>query len=347
MRPILEADLDHIMAHTTGLWEPLRGQSIFMTGGTGLFGKWLTASFCRANDRLGLGACLYILTRDPSRAQDEATALYRHSSVVLVPGDLRSFAFPDGEFPHVIHAATATKPNGEQLPGWELFEPNLAGTRRLLDFAAQANTKRLLYVSSGAVYGPQPIELHAIPDEYVLAPETKRIDLAYGHSKRVSEFLIFGHANRYRYAACAARCFAFVGPLFPIEGRYAIGNFIRDALKGGPIRVNSGGAAVRSYLYLADLAIWLWTLLLRGRGGETYNVGSPHAISIGSLAKLAATIINPDAEVIIGRGPDSGFSGPRYVPDTTRAFGELGMRPWIDLPEAITRTANWYRGVGQ
>jgi len=338
-----ERDIQHILGRTGGLWEPLRGQRIFLTGGTGLFGKWLVTAFCRANDAYSLGAHLLVLTRNPERALREAPDIYAHPGVQLHEGDFCSFGFPGGEFSHVIHAATETDPFSCPLPRGQLYEANVAGTRRVLLFAVQAGTRRLLNVSSGAVYGPQPLDVARIAEDSPCAPGTDRVDLAYGHSKRVSEFMVAAHADQHRFEACSARCFTFVGPHLPLDINYAIGNFIRDALMSDQIRVNGDGTPLRSYLYMADLAVWLWTLLLRGQSGRCYNVGSDQAVSIADLAMLVASLVNPTAEIQIARARTPGQAPPRYVPSIERARNELQLEPWVGLSDAIERTASWYR----
>jgi dTDP-glucose 4,6-dehydratase len=184
--------------------------------------------------------------------------------------------------------------------------------------------------------------LHIAEDSRI-APDTGRVDLAYGHSKRASEFLVAAHAERFHFQACSARCFAFVGAYLPLDINYAIGNFIGDALCGRQIQVNGDGTPLRSYLYMADLAIWLWVLLLRGHHGRCYNVGSDQAISIAQLAQLVADIVNPSARISIAKEPTPGQLPLRYVPSIERARSELQLQPWVELSNAIERTVAWNR----
>jgi dTDP-glucose 4,6-dehydratase len=153
------------------------------------------------------------------------------------------------------------------------------------------------------------------------------------------------YAKMYGLQTKIARCFAFVGPYLPLDIHYAIGNFIRDGLQGGPIRVNGDGTPYRSYLYAADLALWLWTILFRGASCRPYNVGADVDIQIGVVAKVVAESFNPVIKVNVVQQAMPGRPAERYVPSTQRAQIELGLRSKIDLHETIKRTVAWHSQV--
>jgi dTDP-glucose 4,6-dehydratase len=341
MRPLHPQDLDHVLKHTAGLWEALRGRRLFITGGTGFFGIWLAESFLHANERLDLGAKALLLSRDPGGFLRRAPHLAGRTAIAFLEGDMGRFAFPRGTFACVVHAATETVRGQDPL---EIFERNVDGTRRVLEFARRAGAARLLFTSSGAVYGRQPPDLPLLSEDHPGAPPTMDVAAAYGNSKRFSEFLCAAHARRHGTVTTIARCFAFVGPHLPLDANYAIGNFIRDALAGGPIRVQGDGTPRRSYLYAADLAIWLWTILLRGESCRAYNVGSEQDVGIADLARIVAAAVNPAAAVEVAGRPEAAGAPERYVPEARRAREELGLSAWIPLAEGIRRTAAWHAG---
>ncbi len=336
----LAGDLDHILTHTEGLWEDLRGKRLFITGGTGFFGSWLLESFAWANERLDLNASALVLTRDYNSFQKNLPHLAANPAISFHTGDIRDFNFPEGEFSHIIHAAAtsavATFNNEDPLVK---FDTVVGGTRHTLDFAVRCHARKFLLTSSGAVYGKQPFDVTHISEDYCGAPYPADSNSAWGEVKRAAEFLCAYYSKKYDIETKIARCFSFVGPYLPMDIHYAIGNFIRDALNGGPIRVNGDGTPYRSYLYSADLAVWLWTVLFKGESCRAYNVGSEQDMTIAELAHKVARSFQKPVEVKIAASPAPNRPPERYVPSTKLAQMDLGVRQIIDLGTAIERTA--------
>lgn len=339
-RPLPQRDLDHILEHTQRLWEELRGGRLFVTGGTGFFGRWMLESFLRANDELGLGAEAIVLTRDATGFAHAAPHVVGDAAITLHTGDVRSFDFPHQDCTHVLHMATEAGPG---MSPAQAFQTAIEGTERVLDLAARRGVRKLLLTSSGAVYGPQPPECERLTEEYPGAPRPEDASAGYAHGKRAAESLCSVAAEQTGLEAKIARCFAFVGPLLPLDANFAIGNFIRDALYRDHIEVTGDGTPRRSYLYAADLAIWLWTILFKGQSGRPYNVGSEADVSISDLALLVARVVHPDVPVRIAESPEGGALPARYVPSTERAVRELDVHPRVMLDEAVLRTARWYQ----
>ena len=342
--PLPTGDLDHVLAHTQGLWDDLRGQTIFITGGTGFFGIWLLESLCHANDRLNLGAQATVLTRNPGAIAAKAPHLAARPDLTFIGGDIRDFQFPDGPFSHVIHAATEADAQVMVNDPLQVFDVNVGGTRRVLDFARQSDVRRFLFTSSGAVYGRQPADLERIPESFSGSPDPIDTRSAYGiagEAKRAAESLCAIYSRQFGLSTVIARCFSFVGPGLPLDGKFAIGNFIRDALAGSPIRIAGDGSPYRSYMYAADLTIWLWTLLLRGSAGQAYNVGSEAGLTIAAVAQAVAGSLTPPPSIQIAQEPNPATPPPRYVPSTHKAHTELGLSETLDLHESVRRTLLW------
>jgi nucleoside-diphosphate-sugar epimerase len=333
----LSDDLNQALAQNEAdVWEGLRRQRIFLTGGTGFFGRWLLELFAWANDQLGLGAKAYVLTRDPASFATTAPHLARHAAIQLVAGDARSFEFPKGGFDYVIHGAIDyTSPP-------DLLYNAMDAMKRTLEFAVAAGAQKYLFTSSGAIYGTQPPTLSLVDEDFAGVPPADGWS-AYAKAKREGESLCADYRGTHGLQSVIARGFAFLGPYLPLHLGSAIGNFIGDALQNRPIEIRGDGTPMRSYLYGADLATWLWMILLRGAGGRSYNVGSDCAIAIGDAARLVAEVVNPKVPIRIAAQPVAGQLPARYVPSIDRARRELGLQPWVDLREGIKRTANWHR----
>lgn len=344
-RPLPEADIAHALGlFDPSAWQALRGQRIFMTGGTGFVGKWLLATLFEADRRHRLGIEVIVLTRDPDSFATASPDLATAAGLRLVKGDVREL-LPAGERVNmVIHAATDV---GATNTPMDTFDTCVQGTRRVLEFATNAGATDFLLVSSGAVYGAQPPELAAVPESYAGAPDPLLTASAYGEGKRAAEWLTSAHSAAHGLRAVVARCFAFVGPHLPLDKHFAIGNFMRDALARRPIVIQGDGSPFRSYLHAADMAGWLWKILLSGKAGVAYNVGGKEALTIADLARRVSRVLGSDEPVVVSSAPEPGRAAPRYVPDVSKALSELGLGPSIALDDAILRTARWHTDCGR
>ena len=200
-----------------------------------------------------------------------------------------------------------------------------------------------MFTSSGTVYGPQPPDLTHVPENYSGSRNTDDFRFAHGEGKFRAENLCLEYAQKYHLEAKIARCFSFLGPYMPLNEHYAAGNFVRDGLQGGPIRVNGDGTPIRSYLYASDLVVWLLTILARGRSCEPYNVGSEVEMDIRTLAVSIAKCFETGREVRIAIEPRAARLPERYVPSTAKSRTELGLRQTVGVSEAIQKTVLWYK----
>ena len=358
--PLASNDLGHVLQHTADVWPVLAGQRLFITGGTGFFGCWLLETLLTANQRLDLRIEATVLSRDPDafarRMPDLATApgirWARGSAIDFTPESVARALGVAGErlaFDAVIHLATEAD-NARTLADPAAAVDVITGsTRRALDFASAVGARRFLFTSSGSVYGRQPPELEKMPEDFSGSSDPAHLNAAYaisGQAKRAAENLCTAFWEEKGIEVVVARCFAFAGPYLPFEGKFAFGNFLADALAGRDLIVKGDGTPVRSYLYAADLAIWLWTLLARGAAGRVYNVGSEHPVNIRELAETVIRLLAPERRVRVLQTPNPSAPAERYVPDTRRAREELGLAERISLEEAILRTAAWARRQG-
>jgi len=329
-----EDDLSDSVLRSAADLERWRGSSVLVTGGTGFLGSWLVASLIRANQVFDLKLQLDLVTRSPRTVPPRV-----RSEVRIVDSDVSTMASTVGGYQLIVHGAAssaASYGSGDGDP-WQMIRTILDGTKAALEVAARTRA-RMLFLSSGAVYGQQ-LEPQVGEDD-TNGPELLNPRMAYGEAKRMAETMCAVATDAGEAVVSMARLFAFVGPRIPLNSHFAAGNFLADALAGRPIRVAGDGTAIRTYLYCGDLPEWCWAIATRGRPGAAYNVGSSAPISIAELAELIGGLASPALPVrILGEASP----GPvhRYVPSTELATTELGLAPRTDLPTAFGKSLRW------
>jgi nucleoside-diphosphate-sugar epimerase len=343
MDEFLSADFARLNAAVIDRCRRIDGKRLYLSGATGFFGKNLLALFAYLH-RLGASFEVTALSRSPARFLADQLWCRGQTWLRWREGDVSEPWPGEGGYDILLHAATETAASSH-VDKLTVFEGILAGTRQALAFCAAHGVRRLLLCGSGAQYGAIPEQFaEGVPESSLLACDATAPTSAYGEGKRASELMAALYSERHGFSVINARCFAFIGPGLALDGHFAIGNFLDAALSGRPIELSSKGDAIRSYLYGADLAVWLIVLLLEATPGATVNVGSRHGIRVIDLAARVRDLVNPGLSVKAG---DSGFNEERrfYLPSIECAKA-LGLDVWTDLDQAIGRTALWHRAAG-
>ncbi|HLP14670.1 MAG TPA: NAD(P)-dependent oxidoreductase [Bacteroidota bacterium] len=332
-------DLNAILAATSRDWGALKAKTVVLTGASGFVGRWLLESFLYANDEFGLRASCIALTRDRNRFVASLPHLAAHPALRIVEGDVRAAAFESTEqWFGVIHAAADSA--GRFTDTSEVRDVIVEGTRHMITCARLHAAEKFLFLSSGAVYGALPSGVPAV--EGLNGVEDSAHASVYARSKAEAERLCLdAHAM---LTPVIARLFAFVGPLLPLDEHFAIGNFIGDALAGRTIRIDGDGTPVRSYLYAADMAAWLWTVFFRGDALGVYNIGSDRPVTITDIAMHTALAFGRALPVEINSADaPSARERSYYVPSVSKIRRDLGVSVWTDIDAAIKKTIAWHQ----
>ncbi len=342
---IIHEDCERVTAAGLSGIEALQGTCLLVTGGTGFVGTWIAELITFLNDRHGWDTHVILLSSRANDFRSKAPHLAMRPDITLLERDVRGlFEIPE-EVEWIVHAAGSPDNRLHASDPVQTIGVIVQGTEAVLSAAARLpRLRRLLNISSGLVYGSQPWDLPAIPETFRGGLESNAVGSAYAEAKRLAETLCAAYRNQHRLSIVNARPFAFIGPYQLLDRPWAINNFVRDSLLGGPIRIQGDGETVRSYMYPSDMAWWLLHILVQGASGATYNVGSPHGVTLRQVAERVAYFSTTTPEILMRQ---SRAVAPRsiFVPDVELAQRSLGLTVTVDLDTAIQRTLSWNRLV--
>lgn len=336
----LKEDIGDVLDQLSDEWVFFKNARIFITGGTGFIGKWLLNVLSEANDRYGLNLSVDILSRNPDAFVRSCPELLKKIQINLIAGNVLDLKAGSKNYDIVIHAATDASADLNENNPIAMFDTVVSGTQRLLEFCREVCVGPVLFMSSGAVYGQQPWELENVPEAWRGGPDCLDARATYAEAKRAAEMLCAIYVKQYGVDIKVARIFALLGPYISLDIHFAAGNFIKNAMEGSLVSVNSSGRAVRSYLYASDLVVWLLKVLVRGRRGVPYNIGSDCGISIKDLAMKTSELLSDGKFEVLGKD-DIGWNPGRYVPDVSLIKSELNVSETVSLEQSIIRTATW------
>ncbi|MDC0857256.1 NAD(P)-dependent oxidoreductase [Rickettsiales bacterium] len=339
-KPLPKEDLSFIEDSLKGIIHKFDNKHIFITGASGFIGSWILESLLSIIENQKLKTFLTILTRDKNNFLSNYPFLNNPKILHIIESDILDFN-PDmiiKPVDYIIHAASETDNNISQKNPILFSDIIVKGSRNVLELAKAHKGSKIIFLSSGAVYGKNTIKKSGFSEDDNTGPDCGNCYSSYSESKRYAELLFSLYNKEFQIKYVIARCFAFIGPRLPLDAHFAIGNFINDIIKKQDITISGDGMSVRSYLYTADLVMWLFQILLEGKSGSTYNVGSNEYYTIAETAQEVIKANNSEQSFkILHKNSNNNI----YIPNIDKISTELQLRPTYKLSDSIVKTIKW------
>ena len=312
-------------------FEKLAGKNILVTGATGLIGSSIIDVLM---ERAQNGFHVYAAGRNLARARSRFSSYFGKDSFHFLQFDVLKSLDCDIEFHYIIHAASEASPGAFVSSPVEVMKANICGLCNLLDYGRKHGLIRLLYVSSGEVYGQGDGSVFHESDSGYVNPALSRS--CYPSSKRAAETLCASYADEYGLDIVIARPCHIYGPFFTEKDNRAFAQFLRNAINKENIVLKSSGAQYRSWCYVVDCVSALFYILLKGDSGQAYNV----AESDYSIKDFASTVARLCNQSVVFDTPScheqKGFNKVSESVLSTEKLRELGWEPHFDLVSGIS-----------
>jgi len=323
------------------LFAELKEKTLLITGGTGYIGKWIAEMVNYINDVEPYNIKLYLLSRDVQKFKDEMPHLAVKPFIRFIEQDVKNVHDLPQDINFIIHAAGSPDNRDHVSQPIRTVETFAKGTQAVLDAATRlSELHKLIHISSHQVYGKNENDT-LIEEKYVGPVEFTGINNIYPEVKRYTETLCSIYRHQFKLPIVVLRPFAFVGPYHDLEKPWAINNFIRDGILGGPIRILGNGSTIRSYLYASDMAYWILKTLIKSEPGKNYNLGSKQAISLDDLAEKVKNSLGGNVEVLSKSAKQTYLTLSKLVPDITKIAKEIGVMESFTIDEAVNKTIAW------
>ena len=336
MHPIYQSDLARALDGLTGL-DALKDSTVMITGASGMVGACLTDLLGYANERLGLGLTVLALCRNAERAR----ARFAHLSCVrVISCDLTKPLEDLPKADYIVHAASNAHPLAFSADPVGTMQSNILGTMNLLSHLVSTGGRRLLFVSTGEIYGENPAVENGFSEDSFGKIDPMNPRSCYPESKRAAETLCASYVRQFGADAVVARLCYVYGPTVAPDNSRADAQFLRNVLAGEDIVMKSAGAQLRSYCYAPDAAAAILTILLKGEKGSAYNVASrasehtirEYAETLASLAGVKVVFdLPPEAE-------RAGYSAVTRAVQNPARLESLGWRAKAALNEGLSHT---------
>lgn len=290
-------DLENALRETVNI-RKLYNKSILITGATGLIGSFAADLLLYANRTKNAEIEIYLLARDLRKLKERFVSSLDEERLHFVIQDVVEPLSLNTAVDYIIHAAGDGFPLAFREHPVETMTPALFGTYQLLQFAKENGVKKLLYISSGEVYGKTTDVGHAFTEKESGYLDSMNVRSCYPMAKRCAETLCVSFGNQYHVPVVVTRLSHTYGACMSVHDNRVTVQLLKDAASGENIILHSAGKQMRSYTYVTDCVSGIFTVLLNGADGEAYNVANEFSrVTIAGFADILAKKAGVDCVV--------------------------------------------------
>lgn len=334
---LYQSDLERVVRE--GTVDFFAGTTVLVTGATGMIGSCIVDLFmCYNHMHIGNDIRVLACSRNENSAKERFADYWREGSFSFVKASVEDGLPESMTFDYAIHAASLTSPDVMMKQPVDTMLSNILGMHNILEAARKCRAKRVLFVSSGEVYGNIYKEIKTESD-YGYVDQLK-VRAAYPVSKRAAETLCVAYLAQYGVDSVIVRPGHTYGPTMTACDQRASSAFIREAASGRKIIMKSTGQVVRSYIYVLDTVRAMILVLEKGTSGRAYNIAGEQVVSIRQFAEMASELGGQKIEFCFEKEAD--FKITRQVLDVA-ALRDLGWKADVDIREGIQKTIDILR----
>lgn len=337
---LYRSEIESIVSANNIDWKKLDGKSVLVTGATGLIGTALVDTLMYLNLHKNISVNVYTLDINKEAVDIRFGEYKDNDNFHFVQFDI-SKPLPEGElYNYIIHAAGNANPVLYAKDPVGTMTSNFFGTYNLLEYGRQHGLERMLYVSSGEVYGEHGDGVVIFDEDYSGYVNPMLPRACYPSAKRASETMCASFTAQYGIETVVVRPCHVYGPTQTPRDSRAVAEFIRNGVNGENIIMKSTGTQVRTLCYVMDAAAAFFTVLLCGESGNAYNI-SDDQFEI-SIRDLAETVSDVSGTKVIMELPDdvqkSGFTTISRGVLSSAKLKALGWNCQNDIYTGIKKT---------
>lgn len=344
MNKVVRDDMNEITSRDIP-WEKLKDKTVLITGANGMLATYFIYVLMYLNDTKKFNINIIALVRSEEKARKIFKDFLDNELFRLLVQDVCNPIRFNGEVNYIVHSAGNASPKFILSDPVGIIKANTIGTLNILDLAREKNIENILYTSTREIYGKVDEDITEIYESDYGKINCKELRSCYPESKRVSETMLESYYHQFKVPFTIARIAHSYGPGIKIDddGR-VMADFISDIVNNRDIVLNSDGSAVRAFCYINDAVAGMFTVLLKGKIGEAYNIANENEQIMIRDAAIELTNLFPEKALSvvynIPKEQSLGYSKMGRVKLNTNKLKELGWSCNINLKEGLYKTVN-------